>query len=76
MSICDSTVDVVLIMINATAWINIREYPFLNNKQKYRRDSVLAKHIMTKAEHIIYLSEGWTIEHIGSSRFSASIDAD
>ena len=48
-----------------TAWINIREYPFLNNKTKYRRDSVLAKHIMTKAEHIIYLSEGWTIEHIG-----------
>ncbi|BGP17587.1 chloride channel [Rhodosporidiobolus nylandii] len=43
-------------------WINLRNYPFLNNKVEYRRDTVLASHVMTKAGEIACVSdEGWTV---------------
>ncbi|GAA5895612.1 uncharacterized protein JCM6883_001562 [Sporobolomyces salmoneus] len=49
-------------------WINLRNYPFLNNKAEYRRDDVLVKHVMTKWNELSCLTdEGWTVsqlEHI------------
>lgn len=55
-----------LIVPSFPAWINIRNYPFLNNKVEYRRDTILAKDVMTKAQEIVYMSdEGWTVDRIG-----------
>lgn len=49
------------------AWINLRHYPFLNNKADYRRDEVLARHVMTPAAHLECLTdEGWTVSRIGA----------
>ncbi|GAA5879751.1 hypothetical protein JCM16303_004161 [Sporobolomyces ruberrimus] len=46
-------------------WINLRNYPFLNNKAEYRRDDVLVKHVMTKWNELTCLTdEGWTISHL------------
>ncbi|KAK4047397.1 chloride channel [Microbotryomycetes sp. JL201] len=51
-------------------WIAIRNYPFLNNKVDYRRDSVLARDVMTKVSELVYVSdEGMTLERL--SRFCA-----
>lgn len=48
-------------------WINIRNYPFLNNKDEYRRDTVVAKDVMTDVKDIVVLSdEGWTLGKIGT----------
>lgn len=45
--------------------INVRQYPFLNNKQDYRRDQVLARDVMTRARDITFFSdEGWTLGRI------------
>ena len=47
-------------------WINIRGYPFLNNKDEYRRDTIVAKDIMTNFSDITYLTdEGWTLGRLG-----------
>ncbi|GAA5982488.1 hypothetical protein JCM11641_006131 [Rhodosporidiobolus odoratus] len=47
------------------AWINLRNYPFLNNKVEYRRDTVLARHVMTKADGIVCVSdEGWSVARL------------
>lgn len=52
---------------SCTAWINIRNYPFLNNKIDYRRDTVVARDVMTKVKDIVYLSdEGWTFDRLGA----------
>lgn len=49
------------------AWINLRHYPFLNNKADYRRDEVLARHVMTPAADLECLTdEGWTVSRIGA----------
>lgn len=54
--------------ISSIAWINLRNYPFLNNKAEYRRDDVLVKHVMTKWNELTCLTdEGWTISHLGES---------
>ncbi|KAG0659416.1 hypothetical protein C6P46_005193 [Rhodotorula mucilaginosa] len=46
-------------------WINLRHYPFLNNKADYRRDEVLARHVMTPAADLECLTdEGWTVSRI------------
>ncbi|GAA5889468.1 hypothetical protein JCM6882_007039 [Rhodosporidiobolus microsporus] len=46
-------------------WINLRNYPFLNNKVEYRRDTVLAHHVMTHAHDIVCVSdEGWSISRL------------
>ncbi|GAA5860911.1 hypothetical protein JCM3774_003185 [Rhodotorula dairenensis] len=46
-------------------WINLRHYPFLNNKADYRRDEVLARHVMTPVSHLECLTdEGWTVSRI------------
>ncbi|KAM0786435.1 hypothetical protein ACM66B_001899 [Microbotryomycetes sp. NB124-2] len=46
-------------------WISIRNYPFLNNKVDYRRDSVLARDVMTKVTDLVYVSdEGMTVERL------------
>ncbi|KAK4055889.1 chloride channel [Microbotryomycetes sp. JL221] len=46
-------------------WISIRNYPFLNNKVDYRRDSVLARHVMTKSSEVVYVSdEGMTLDRL------------
>ncbi|ORY65634.1 chloride channel [Leucosporidium creatinivorum] len=46
-------------------WINIRNYPFLNNKVDYRRDTIVARDVMTKVKNIVYLSdEGWTFDRL------------
>ncbi|GAA5827318.1 hypothetical protein JCM11251_003762 [Rhodosporidiobolus azoricus] len=46
-------------------WINLRNYPFLNNKVEYRRDTVLAHHVMTPATGIICVSdEGWAVSRL------------
>ncbi|GAA5868332.1 hypothetical protein JCM1840_005642 [Sporobolomyces johnsonii] len=46
-------------------WINLRNYPFLNNKVEYRRDTVLAKHVMTKATNLVCISdEGWNVSQL------------
>ncbi|GAA6011717.1 hypothetical protein JCM10207_004221 [Rhodosporidiobolus poonsookiae] len=48
-------------------WINLRNYPFLNNKVDYRRDTVLARHVMTKTREIVCVSdEGWTVSRLES----------
>lgn len=48
------------------AWINIRNYPFLNNKVDYRRDNLLARDVMTPVKDIVYVSdEGWTLDRMG-----------
>lgn len=48
------------------AWINIRNYPFLNNKVDYRKDTVVARDVMTKVKNIVYFSdEGWTFDRLG-----------
>ena len=45
----------------------MRHYPFLNNKADYRRDEVLARHVMTPAAHLECLTdEGWTVSRIGA----------
>lgn len=49
-----------------TAWINIRNYPFLNNKVDYRNDTVIAKDVATSVKDIVFLTdEGWTFSRIG-----------
>lgn len=56
-----------------SAWINLRNYPFLNNKVEYRRDTVVARDVMTKVKNVVYLSdEGWTFDRLGelASAFS------
>ncbi|BGP56537.1 chloride channel [Rhodotorula sphaerocarpa] len=46
-------------------WINLRRYPFLNTKEDYRRDDVLARQIMTGGADLACLSdEGWTVSRI------------
>ncbi|GAA5920641.1 hypothetical protein JCM1841_006972 [Sporobolomyces salmonicolor] len=46
-------------------WINLRHYPFLNNKVEYRRDTVLAKHVMTNATNLVCISDdGWNIPQL------------
>ncbi|BGP01071.1 Anion/proton exchange transporter GEF1 [Rhodotorula toruloides] len=51
-------------------WINLRNYPFLNNKADYRRDTVLARHVMTPSHELACISdEGWTL-----SRLEALLD--
>ncbi|GAA5983957.1 hypothetical protein JCM5350_001806 [Sporobolomyces pararoseus] len=46
-------------------WINLRNYPFLNNKAEYRRDDVLVKHVMTKWNELTCLTdEGWTVSQL------------
>ncbi|GAA6013991.1 hypothetical protein JCM11491_003479 [Sporobolomyces phaffii] len=46
-------------------WINLRNYPFLNNKAEYRRDDILVKHVMTKWNELMCLTdEGWTISQL------------
>lgn len=47
-------------------WINVRRYPFLNNKVDYRRDEVVAREVMTDVRDIVCFSdEGWTVGRIG-----------
>ncbi|GAA5864849.1 hypothetical protein JCM8547_009250 [Rhodosporidiobolus lusitaniae] len=47
------------------AWINLRNYPFLNNKVDYRRDTVIASHVMTKGSEVVVVSdEGWTVSRL------------
>lgn len=54
-------------------WINVRGYPFLNNKVDYRRDEVVARQVMTRVKDIVYFSdEGWTLGRIGQS-FESSV---
>ncbi|KAK4705024.1 chloride channel 3/4/5, partial [Phenoliferia sp. Uapishka_3] len=46
-------------------WINIRNYPFLNNKIDYRNDAIIAKDVMTPTSNIASLTdEGWTFSRI------------
>ncbi|GAA5956912.1 hypothetical protein JCM3765_006638 [Sporobolomyces pararoseus] len=46
-------------------WINLRNYPFLNNKAEYRRDDILVKHVMTKWNELTCLTdEGWTVSQL------------
>ncbi|GAA6060345.1 hypothetical protein JCM10212_004529 [Sporobolomyces blumeae] len=46
-------------------WINLRNYPFLNNKAEYRRDTVLVKHVMTKWNELSCVTdEGWTASEL------------
>ncbi|KAM0750700.1 hypothetical protein T439DRAFT_325753 [Meredithblackwellia eburnea MCA 4105] len=53
-------------------WINIRNYPFLNNKIDYRNDSVLAKDVMTPVKNLVFISdEGWTF-----NRLEALVDVE
>ncbi|BGP25738.1 chloride channel [Rhodotorula toruloides] len=51
-------------------WINLRKYPFLNNKADYRCDTILARHVMTPSNELVCVSgEGWTL-----SRLEALLD--
>ncbi|GAA5926868.1 uncharacterized protein JCM15063_000391 [Sporobolomyces koalae] len=46
-------------------WINLRDYPFLNNKSEYRRDTVLVKDVMTRWNELACLTdEGWTLSRL------------
>ncbi|GJN90019.1 hypothetical protein Rhopal_003015-T1 [Rhodotorula paludigena] len=46
-------------------WINLRNYPFLNTKAEYRRDTVLARHVMTPSNQLVCVSdEGWTVSRL------------
>ncbi|KPV74558.1 uncharacterized protein RHOBADRAFT_54361 [Rhodotorula graminis WP1] len=46
-------------------WINLRNYPFLNNKLDYRRDTVLARHVMTPVAELACVSdEGWEVARL------------
>ncbi|GAA5830043.1 hypothetical protein JCM3766R1_006747 [Sporobolomyces carnicolor] len=46
-------------------WINLRNYPFLNNKAEYRRDDVLVKHVMTQWRDLICVTdEGWSVSQL------------
>ncbi|GAA5991112.1 hypothetical protein JCM10908_006541 [Rhodotorula pacifica] len=46
-------------------WIHLRHYPFLNNKSDYRRDEVLARHVMTPSSKLECMSdEGWTVSRL------------
>ncbi|BGP49381.1 chloride channel [Rhodotorula kratochvilovae] len=46
-------------------WINLRNYPFLDNKADYRRDTVLARHVMTPAAELMCVTdEGWEVRRL------------
>ncbi|GAA5822428.1 hypothetical protein JCM3770_000267 [Rhodotorula araucariae] len=46
-------------------WINLRNYPFLDNKADYRRDTVLARHVMTPAAELVCVTdEGWEVARL------------
>ncbi|GAA5827847.1 hypothetical protein JCM5353_005667 [Sporobolomyces roseus] len=46
-------------------WINLRNYPFLNNKAEYRRDDILVKHVMTQYNEMSCVTdEGWTVSEL------------
>lgn len=47
------------------SWIKLRSYPFLDPKIEYRRDTVIAKDIMTPVESLVLLAEsGWTVTEL------------
>ncbi|GAA5857309.1 hypothetical protein JCM9279_005130 [Rhodotorula babjevae] len=53
-------------------WINLRGYPFLNNKLDYRRDTVLARQVMTPVADLACVTdEGWEV-----SRLEALLDEE
>lgn len=58
----------------SSAWINLRNYPFISNKTEYRRDTIVVKEVMTPVKDLCLLSdEGWTFSRLGTSSRAAHL---
>lgn len=60
--------------LRLAAWINLRNYPFLNTKLDYRRDTFLARHVMTPVNELACVTdEGWEVSRLGASFCRAAL---